>query len=351
MWLHKLTDVKWHVVFWTGFIIYEVLIVGIFVQKFGNFWDYALHYVLHIVLFYFHANVVLPSTLGGTKRSYFKLSLFVVGELSAYFFVKYEILWALYAIHVAVIPPYTTDLNFVLMGLWRGIYFLGFSTAYWFALTSLQKQKKVAQLERQNLINDLEHQRLEKVLLTTENAYLKSQINPHFLLNTLNFLYNSVSKFSDETAEGVMALSEIMRYALTDADQDGKVSLEAEIEHIQNFIKLNQARFSQGLYVDFQISGDIEGRKIIPLVLLTLTENVFKYGNLLSPKNPARISLNVEHEQLTFETENQKRKSPPDRGYGLGIENVKQRMSINYAYDLVIEDAEDYFKLALNVKL
>jgi len=86
-------------------------------------------------------------------------------------------------------------------------------------------------------------------------------------------------------------------------------------------------------------------------VLLTLTENVFKYGNLRNPNTPARISLSVGGEQLFFETENQKRKSPSELGYGTGIENVKQRLSINYEYELMLEDEEDYYRLALKIKL
>jgi len=295
--------------------------------------------------------VVLPATIGSGKRSYSKLVLFVFGELAACILVKYEILWLFHVFRIVVFPPFTTHVNFILTSIWRALYFLGFSTVYWFAFTSFEKRKKVAALERQKLAQNLENQRLEKILLATENAYLKSQINPHFLLNTLNFLYNSVLKFSDETAESVMTLSEIMRYALTDADQDGKVTLEAEIEHIQNFIKLNQARFGKKLYVDFRVRGDIDGKKIIPLVLLTLTENVFKYGNLLNSKSPAKISLSVDHDQLYFETENQKRKSSADSGYGIGIENVKQRLSINHDYDIIIDDEEDRYRLMLKIKM
>ncbi len=336
---------------WAIFVTYEVSINALLVSDIGNFWDYAVHYVLYILLFYFHAHVVLPETIGGTKRSYLRLVLFVLGELGTCILVKYGILWLFHVVHIVVIPSFTTHLNFIILTLWRAIYFLGFSTAYWFALSSLQRRKQLATLERASLTRNLESQRLEKAVLATENAYLKSQINPHFLLNTLNFLYNSVSKFSDETAESVMALSEIMRYALTDADADGKVTLEAEIEHIQNFIRLNQARFSQSLYVDLQINGDMEGMKIIPLVLLTLTENVFKYGNLLNPKTPARIILSVEHDQLIFETKNQKRKSLAEPGYGIGLENVRQRLSINHEYELVVDDEEDYYQLMLKIKI
>jgi LytS/YehU family sensor histidine kinase len=155
--------------------------------------------------------------------------------------------------------------------------------------------KRIDDLENTQLRNELQNQALEKALLATENAYLKSQINPHFLLNTLNFLYNSVSKLSEKIADSVMTLSDIMRYALTNADEDGKVKLESEIEHISNFIKLNQARFNQRLCIELLMEGDPEGLRIIPLVLITLAENVFKYGDLLSESYPAKINIIIHY--------------------------------------------------------
>jgi len=349
--LPRFVNLKWHVVFWSGYITYEVVIIAVLTRTFGNFWDYLVHYVLHIFLFYFHAHIILPTALNSKKWPYLKLTIFVIGELAGYVLIKYVILWACYFFKVPLSPAFTTHGMYIIGGLWRAIYFLGVSTAYWFALSSLKNIKVVAQLERDKLTNDLTKQRLEKALLITDNAYLKSQINPHFLLNTLNFLYNSVSRFNEKIAESVMALSEIMSYALTDPDVNGKVRLESEIEHIENFIKLNQARFDKRLFIDFVVDGDIEGKKIVPMVLITLTENVFKFGELLDPKLPAKISLNVVNDNLSFVTENYKKTKFPENSQTIGVENVKNRLAIHNEYKLEIAESKDHYRSVLKVCL
>ncbi|OIQ66163.1 sensor histidine kinase YehU [mine drainage metagenome] len=197
----------------------------------------------------------------------------------------------------------------------------------------------------------MQKQELEKTLLVTENAYLKSQINPHFLLNTLNFLYNSVSKYSEKIADSVMTLSDIMRYALTNADDDGKVWLESELDQINNFVKLNQARFNQRLNIELVTEGEADGLRIIPLVLITLVENVFKYGDLLNESYPARIITTIDSGILIFITQNLKKKKVAERGYGIGIKNVKNRLAMYHQYELIIEDHETDYKSTLKIEL
>jgi len=197
----------------------------------------------------------------------------------------------------------------------------------------------------------LQNQILEKSLLTAENAYLKSQINPHFLLNTLNFLYNSIAKFSEKTADSILLLSDIMRYALTSTDEDGKVGLDQEIDNIESFLKLNQARFNQRLCIDYEFDGNTYGLRIIPLVLITFVENVFKYADLLNPSNPAKISIQIMENTLIFSTYNLKRKSVQFDSHGIGIENVKSRLNTYYQYELIIDDNESEYKLMLKVNL
>ena len=157
---------------------------------------------------------------------------------------------------------------------------------------------------------------------------------------------------SEDIAESVLLLSDIMRYALTNADDDGKVRLELEIENIISFIKLNQARFNQRLNIDMQVIGDIENLRIIPLVLITFTENVFKYGDLLNDSYPVKISAIVDDNTLIFITQNAKRKMVQHYGsHGIGIENVKSRLAMYYQYELIIEDSETEYKSTLKVEL
>ena len=253
--------------------------------------------------------------------------------------------------HVAVFPPYTSNKEFIASSIIRIVYFIGLSTGYWLVLTISQNRKKIADLETIQLKNELQKQELEKTLLLTENAYLKSQINPHFLLNTLNFLYNSVSKYSEKIADSVMTLSDIMRYALTNADEDGKVWLEAEMDQVSNFVNLNQARFNQRLNIEIITTGESEGLRIIPLVLITLVENVFKYGDLLNNNYPAKIITTIDGNTLTFITQNLKKKKVVERSYGIGIKNVKDRLAMYHQYELIIEDNETEYKSILKIEL
>jgi two-component system LytT family sensor kinase len=347
----KFENLKLHVIFWTIFIAYEVAVIFTFGGKFSSVPDYAGHYLLNIALFYFNAHIVLPNAINYNKKSYFLLPLSIIAELVIYLFLKILLIDSLLALHFYVSRPSTNSLSFLMESLWRAIYFLGLSTGYWFAISTIQNRKRIANLETQQLRNELQNQILEKTLLVTENAYLKSQINPHFLLNTLNFLYNSVSKFSEKVAGSVLLLSDIMRYALTNADEDGKVKLESEIEHISSFIKLNQARFNERLNIDLLIEGNFDDLRIIPLVLITLVENVFKYGDLLTDKCPAKIIILIEGNRLTFITQNLKRKIIHDHGYGIGIKNVKDRLAMYYKYELSIEDNETEYKSTLKLEL
>ena len=148
-----------------------------------------------------------------------------------------------------------------------------------------------------------------------------------------------------------MTLSDIMRYALTNADDDGKVWLESELEQVNNFVILNQARFNKRLNIDLITEGDTEGLRIIPLVLITLVENVFKYGDLLNENYPARIITTIDGGKLIFITQNLKKKKVVEHGYGIGIKNVRDRLAMYHQYELNIEDNETEYKSTLKIEL
>jgi two-component system, LytTR family, sensor kinase len=347
----KFENLKLHIIFWSVFISYEFAVLYSFGGKFSNFPDYAGHYLLNIGIFYFNAHILLPNVVSNYKKSYFTIPLAIIVELIIYLLLKL-LLYKFYSYFGIPISEPIVNIGFFIIGsTWRAIYFIGLSTGYWLALSTIQNWKKIADLENSQLRIELQSQTLERKLLSTENAYLKSQINPHFLLNTLNFLYNSVAKFSDKIADSVLLLSDIMRYALTNADSDGKVKLESEIDHINSFIKLNQARFDERLCIDFLVEGEIDECRIIPLILITLTENIFKYGDLLNKSYPARITASVDNNNLLFVTQNLKRKKTYNPGYGIGINNIKSRLEMYYKYELDVEENETEYKSTLKIEL
>lgn len=346
-----ITHIKVHVIAWIVFIAYEIFASYFWSNdRLSNFADDAVHYALYMVLFYFNAHVALPSTIGENRSNYKVYLLLLLGQLAVLIAFRYLILISFKYLNIVIYPPPSKNqVVFVVTGLMRGIYFLGFSVAYWFALTTISNQRKVTELESQQLRSDIERGHLESTILSTENSYLKSQINPHFLFNTLNFLYNSISKFSEDTAETILTLADLMRYSLAETDEAGKVPLELELEHIGNFIKLNQTRFSQRLSVRFEVTGDCGGFKIIPLALMTIVENIFKYGDLFDPNRPVNISAMIDEQKLIFSTQNLIKKNKEMTGMGIGVENLKARLSRYHKYELEINSDDVQYSTQLSI--
>ena len=168
--------------------------------------------------------------------------------------------------------------------------------AYLTYLRDEKKQRKI--LEEQKM-------QLEVEKSSANLNFLKAQINPHFLHNTLNFLYAKSLPYSPELSEGILTLSDIMRYALSEGNaRDGKAPLKDEIEHVWNVIKINQLRFSNKLNVEFVVTGLVNGVTIIPFVLITIVENAFKHGISLRERSWINLSMRFDGRQLYFDIHN-----------------------------------------------
>jgi len=216
-------------------------------------------------------------------------------------------------------------------------------------ITQYRKQMSAIAEARQQ--EQLKQKVMEKEVVDARLQSLKYQINPHFLFNSLNFLYSQSLPLSDELARATMLLSKMMRYGLQENSEEAKVSLAGEVEHLQNFIEFNQLRFSNQLQIDFKTEGQIAIRRIMPLLLITFVENAFKYGELHQPENPLEIHLTVDSQKLTFFVKNKKRKGPKEDSTGIGLENIRKRLTLGYPerHSLVIKDNEDFYATELTV--
>ena len=189
--------------------------------------------------------------------------------------------------------------------------------------------------------------------LKAELSFLKAQINPHFLFNTLNNIYALASAQSDHTAAAVMKLSSIMRYVLTEAKND-LVPLEKEILFTSHYIELQKMRLTDKTKIDFVINGDPLGREIAPLLLLPFVENAFKYGVSTRECSPISILLEIKEESLFFSISNHKHINTSLRmadNTGIGINNTRRRLDLLYPgkYDLIINDKSNEFTVHLNI--
>jgi LytS/YehU family sensor histidine kinase len=214
-------------------------------------------------------------------------------------------------------------------------------------LTYLRDEKK------QRKILEEQKMQLEVEKSQANFNFLKAQINPHFLHNTLNFLYAKSLPYSTELSEGILTLSDIMRYALSpSATKDGKVMLKEEIEHVRNVIKINQLRFSNNLNVQFDVNGVVNGATIIPFILITLVENAFKHGDLKSAEFPVDIKLNVDRGHLNFYCRNKKRPGAKELSTGIGLDNIKKQLDLTYGngYALNVNDEAEFYTTELTIK-
>ncbi|MCD4695447.1 MAG: histidine kinase [Bacteroidales bacterium] len=203
-----------------------------------------------------------------------------------------------------------------------------------FSLHELQEQKTKAELE-----------------------LLKSQVNPHFFFNTLNTLFSMASmKGDDDTAEGISQLSDLMRYMIYDTKAD-KISLDKEIEHLQNFIELQKLRFSEDdqLEVKFEISGETKTKTVPPMLFIPFIENAYKFGFSVKQKCEIVINLEVKGEKLIFKVKNsinRKKAANPEHS-GIGINNVRKRLEILFPdnHKLELSDNETDFNVYLSFPL
>ncbi len=340
-----------HILGWSIFITYEIAYIYLMTGSL-DLNNYVLNYTLNILLFYFNAHVLFKYTAGKYNGSVYITILLVMAEIALFVLIKFPI--NLLIMGEEFMPKSPDELKrSVFSNAMRTFYILGFSTAYWFALQTNKRNRKISELENQRLIEKNEKITLQKNLLQSRNAYLQAQVNPHLLFNTLNFMYNTSVKVSEKLAETVMNLSDMMRYALTSIDEDDKVPLTKEIEHIHTYLRLNQTRFNETLCISFSVTGEPENLRIIPLSLITLVENVFQYGDLQDPENPAVIRLDIRKGRLELELKNKKRSNQRIHGHGTGIRNLRERLDSYYPgmYSFNIQDEEKSYALNLTLTL
>ena len=209
------------------------------------------------------------------------------------------------------------------------------------AINGLQAVVLKSQLEKQNLKGEL--------------ALLRSQINPHFLFNTLNNIHAFTHKDADKTAFSIIKLSEIMRYMLNESESE-RVLLEDEIAYIKSYIALQNIRFSETEYVLLEIEGNPMGINIAPMIFVPFVENAFKHGDKRQKAPGVKISLKIAKTEIVFEVCNLKRKIKSEEieeKSGFGLENLRRRLELTYpnSFTLDIQDKSNEYITKLKIDL
>lgn len=193
---------------------------------------------------------------------------------------------------------------------------------------------------------------VETQKVNSELLFLKAQLNPHFLFNTLNSIYSLANKKSDDTPVSIITLSELMRYMIYEASEE-MVPLNKEIEHIQNYISLQLLRLKDSSGVRTNIHGDLN-YKIEPLLLISFIENAFKYGTDFIGRTNIQIRITVKNEALNLYVYNtSSSQKAKNENSGIGLDNIKNRLNLLYpnSHTLHIISDKNSHEVNLVIKL
>jgi hypothetical protein len=229
-------------------------------------------------------------------------------------------------------PPFANLLIF-------SILMVGFDTGLKASFRWSEIEKEKAKLEKESVVNQLD--------------MLRSQVSPHFFMNTLNNIHTLVDISSDKAKEALVKLSKMMRYLLYDTAH-GSTTLKKEIEFIESYINLMKLRVSDKVDIVLNLPPNIPDKTIPPLLFTSYIENAFKHGISYQHKSFINIDLVLDNERLLFVIKNSNTtKSLQNKKSGIGIENARKRLDLLYAdnYHLDIIDNNDMFTINLSIPL
>jgi len=223
-------------------------------------------------------------------------------------------------------------------------------------LEGARQRLKIKEEANKRLGAEMEIKELMAKQASAELDLLKSQVNPHFLFNSLNSIYSLTFDNAELAGEAVLKLSDLMRYLL-ESSKKRKVLVKHELEFLENYIELEKIRLGKKCTVQYEFSGELHGRIISPMLLIPFIENCFKHGiSVMAKENLIMISIKIDQHTLVLSSGNnivRKKAIAEDKKGKTGIENVKKRLELLYPgrYDLNISKAENKYLVNLKIEL
>ncbi len=283
--------------------------------------------ILLIMVFYFNYHVAMPKLYFRKRYPFFVVSVLIC--FNCFFFLNYFMM-----------PPgfeVGHPRAFSLLGNSFNLFMFIIVYAASFALCLYQQWQSV-----------------KNQMLATEISFLKTQISPHFLFNTLNSIYSLALSKSDKAPEAIVKLSSLMRYSISESGQD-TVPLKQEIDYISNYIDLQKLRLTSKIKINYELDGEGDGKEIAPFLLIPFIENAFKHGVNAEENSDIKIKIVVNNCFILMEVANNKvyLKYKDERGTNIGITTTQKRLELLYPgqHQLSIEDNTHDFKVSLKINI
>ncbi len=331
-----------HIILWLVYYLFWVYVLSPGITKADFYINSFVIVMIHALVSYFNIYFLFPLFL--QKRAYIKYFVAIVLTISLGSLVE-----------AAVFTKLNTIANEFKSGLLSPRFLLSTAMAITYTTAITMSLKLVKHwYEKERLAKEL-----EKINAETELKYLKSQINPHFLFNSLNSVYALALQKSDLAPELILKLSDILRYILYEGSEK-KVSLTQELKYLKSYLELEKVRHGNRMELDIEIVGNTDNKEIAPMLLIPFVENSFKHGlGKDMDKGYVKVQVNSETNELKFAIANSKPKKGNEisrqNGYqgGIGLINVKKRLDMLYPkkHNLTMGSTEGEFKVELNINL
>lgn len=306
-------------------------------------WFSSILLPLTMIVTYFVVYFLIPRYLLTKKYLLFSLYSFYTLVASSYIIVLiiYGCLIFLLSFNISIMPPMSKNFVFILILVYLVVGVVSFISLLNQNFKTISRNKE---LQTKILGTQLQ-------LKEQELHYLKMQIHPHFLFNTLNTIYGFALKQSKHTPEIILMLSNLLDYILYQVNKP-RVSLKEEVLHIKEYIELEKIRFQDTLKVLFT-ANEIEDKiEVAPMLLIPFVENAFKHGSLIDGFLNIEINIDFKESRLDFSIRNTVLKTDTtDKNTGIGLENIKKRLDLNYKdnYELNIENKDNWHVVNLSL--
>ena len=333
----------WHVVFWVLYSADELLsLLGITAELEYGFAGYLVYLSPILALAYLNLGVLVPRYLQNGKFGRFFIGAIAIALVyPLVMFVWEELILEWFGGNegnIEFLENFGDYLSYYIYLALEMVFILG-------TTTSLKLFKDLVLAQRR--IQTLENKKLQ-----AELDFLKAQINPHFLFNSINNIYVLTRVDPQKASETILKFSDLLSYQLYDCAKP-EVSLRKEVEYLRNFLDLQRIR-KENANISFEVTGEPNGIMIPPFLFITFVENAVKHGNSIREDGYIEVKMAIQEGEIEFMAVNSKGEPLPEsESSGLGLENAKRRLELMYPsrHRLLIEDMADSFAVQLNIKL
>lgn len=338
---------KYHIILGIALLLLELLedyTLGGAKQFYRNFEPRIIgllitFYIASIIIYFVNYCIVCPKFLFKKNITAFIGMVFVL--IMAFAGLRYLLQEVIHFEITGTHNYYKTSRNLVFYVIDNSYYAIKpimYSTIIYLILKNNENKEKIYQLKLEQSQGEV--------------SFLKSQISPHFLFNTLNTFYSELFDKQPDTAKDIHRLSELLRYVTYESTPD-HTSLQKELKFIDDYIYFYKIRFENQLFVSVNVKGVVEEQQVLSLILIHFIENLFKHGVVNDEAHPASIDITIENDAIVMKTRNKTLLSEKYMGSGIGAQNVKRRLNAMFGtnYQLSYKTDNEYFESYLKMPL